>query len=93
MNKIKIYDIIFWTSLLVIAIWIVLKMFGVINSPVWIEMVPYLGLIFAAGSFYQSVRSMKLDISDFKLRMSGVELKTHNIEKELVEVKIELKHL
>jgi hypothetical protein len=80
MNKIKIYDIIFWASMLVIAIWIVLKMFGVINSPVWIEMIPYLSIIFAAGSFYQSVNSMKLDILDLKSRTNG-------IEREMIEVK------
>lgn len=86
MNKIKIYDIVFWVSMLVIAIWIILKMFGVINSPVWIEMIPYLGIIFAAGSFYQSVNSMKSDVSDLKSR-------TNSIEREMIEVKTDLKYL
>ncbi len=78
--------------MLVIAVWIILKMFGVINSPVWIEMIPYVGVVFAAGSFYQLVNSMKIDIFDLKSRTKNVELKVHNIEKDIIEVKTDLKH-
>lgn len=85
MEKIKIYDVLFWTSILVIAIWVFLKMIGVIQSPVWVEMIPYAGAIFAVGAFYQLVKTMRIDITDLKVR-------TNSIEKDITELKTGIKH-
>lgn len=92
MTKDKIYAIIFWTSLLVILVWVILKMIGVINSPVWIQLIPYFSAVFAAGAFFQSINSIKLDVSDLKARMGSVELRTHNMEKDIIEVKTNVNH-
>ena len=93
MDKTKIYDGLFWSALLVIAIWIFLKIIGVIHSPVWIEMIPYAGSIFAAGIFYQSVRSMRFDLSDLALKTRSIEERTNSLDKCMVEVKTDLKHV
>lgn len=85
MNQTKIYDILFWTSLSVIAIWVFLKMIGVIHSPVWVQMIPYAGAIFAAGTFYQLMKILRIDVFDLKTRMNS-------IEREITEVKTNLKH-
>ncbi|MBW2968657.1 hypothetical protein KY304_00190 [Candidatus Woesearchaeota archaeon] len=92
MNKDKIYDIIFWMSMLIMIVWIILKIAGIINSPVWIEMIPYMSIVFAAGAFYQSINNAKLDMADLKIRMGAVELKFHDLEKEMVSVKTTFKH-
>ncbi|MEM4263746.1 MAG: hypothetical protein QW666_02515 [Candidatus Woesearchaeota archaeon] len=93
MNETKIYDIIFWTSLGIVAIWVFLKMIGVIHSPVWIQMVPYAGAIFAAGVFYQFVKSMKRDVYDLKSRMNIIESRTNSIERDVTEIRTDLKHI
>jgi len=85
MNKNKVYDIIFWVSMLVIVVWIILKMIGVINSPVWMQMIPYMSIVFAAGAFYQSINAMKADIADLKVRMCIV-------EKDIIQMQSGIKH-
>ena len=62
----KVYDWIFWTSLGIIAVWIVLKAVGIINTPTWQELLPFAGAIFAAGAFYQKIRGMDIDIKGIK---------------------------
>lgn len=61
-------------------------MIGVIHSPVWLQMIPYAGIVFATGAFYQLVRTLKLDVFDFKSRMNSV-------ERDITEIKTNLKHV
>jgi len=62
----RVYDGIFWLSLGLIGLWAVLKAYGIINTPVWQLLLPYVGGIFAAGVFYQMLHSMKEDIRGIK---------------------------
>jgi len=46
MNKrgsISFWDFLLWLGALLILAWALLKIFGVIHSPVWVEMIPFLG--------------------------------------------------
>jgi hypothetical protein len=53
-TKINFGDILLWLGVVLILIWVLLKSFGVIHSPVWIEMVPYFGIgISIAGGAYK----------------------------------------
>jgi hypothetical protein len=42
MNKSKIADIVLYGSALCIILWAFFKSIGIINSPVWVEMLPYI---------------------------------------------------
>jgi len=79
---VKVYDWIFWMSLSVVFIWMVLKAIGIINTPEWQELVPLAGAIFAGGAFYQKVNTMEKklehidkDTNQLKLDMSVVKTK------------------
>src|SRR3989338_5441345 len=61
-----IYIIIVWASLAVIAAWIVLKAFGVINTPWWQQVLPFAGVIFGLGGFFQMFVHMKDDVKGIK---------------------------
>jgi len=49
MTKLSVWDIIAWIVLIGILIWILLKIFNVINTPVLIEYAPYFGAVYLAG--------------------------------------------
>lgn len=71
----------FWTygilgSGLLILIWALLKSFGIINTPVWIEMIPYYGIAFA-------VISAAYKIGDFS---QWIKQNLKNHEKRLVKI-------
>lgn len=66
MARISLSDIIFWLALLVLLIWIILKAFGVINSPAIVEIIPYISGIFILGSVWQQFRNMQNDLRHIK---------------------------
>ena len=40
-----ILDALYWGSLLVVVVWIILKLVGVIQSPLWQELIPFAALV------------------------------------------------
>src|SRR3989344_8441561 len=57
-----IWESIFWIALAVIALWILFKALGLIKTPVWIELIPYAGALFAAGAAFQILKDIKADV-------------------------------
>lgn len=81
-----IYAVIFWTSLAVIAVWIVLKAIGIIDSPTWQELIPFASAIFGAGAFFQMVFSMNR-------RLGKVEGKVEHTDKDIGYLRIDVEVL
>lgn len=50
-----IWDFIIWISLIILISYIIAKLFGLINTPEWINLIPMITLVFFAGAFYQKV--------------------------------------
>ena len=44
MKRLSIWDITIITGVSLILIWATLKSIGIINSPTWVEMIPYFGI-------------------------------------------------
>ena len=70
MNKDLIADIVIYGSALGIILWAILKSIGIINSPVWIEMLPYilegssiLGISYKFGQFSKEFEIIKNKIN------------------------------
>ena len=81
MDRMKIYDILFWLSLASILLWVILKALGYINTPVLIEQYPIIGAIFGAGIFYQKMNEMER-------RLGRVERTTNHIDKRVSALEI-----
>lgn len=89
-----VYDWIFWISVAVVVIWMILKAVGIIQSPVWQELLPYAGAFAAVvayfqktGAYLQKIDYIGQDIHDSKLEMREFRDKT---EIKFEEVKAEL---
>ena len=74
---VKVYDWIYWISIVVVLLWMVLKATGVINSPVWQELLPFAGGVVAVIAYFQKVgRSLqKIEHMDSDLREFKAEIK------------------
>ena len=48
-KRVSIWDILAWIILILIFFWIVLKVFGTINTPALLEYAPYFGAVYLAG--------------------------------------------
>lgn len=80
-------EVIFYASLIAFLGWIVLKIAGIIHSPVWVEMIPYLSISFALGSGFTKIKNMldriTTDLSELKkdykkLHNGFIKLKTEH---------------
>ena len=55
-RELNVYDYLFYLSLLVILIWLILKSFGIIQTPFWLEYgVPIGGFAIAVLTLYQNL--------------------------------------
>ena len=82
----KLYAIIFWLSLLSILVWLILKVLGIINTPLWLELFPLFSAIFGAGAFFQ----MSFDM---RKRLSKLENRTEKIASGLTTVEFDIKYI
>lgn len=81
MDRIKIYDAIFWFSLASILLWVILKVLGYINTPILLEQYPTIGAIFGAGAFFQKV-------NDMERRLRRVERAVYSTDKRVTALEI-----
>lgn len=54
----KILEAVVYFSIAVLVAWIILKILGVIRSPVWIEMIPYLSIAFGFGAGFTKIKNL-----------------------------------
>ena len=84
MKKREIWDILVYVALAVLIIWVVLKLSGVINTPVLVEIIPYISGGYILGRMFQkletSVNEVKIIKSEVKIideRLKTLEIKDH----------------
>ena len=89
-----VYDWMFWISVAVVVVWMVLKAVGVIQSPAWQELLPYAGSLAAivayfqkSGRYLEKIDHIGIDLHNFKAEMSEFRNKT---EIRFEEVKAQL---
>lgn len=87
--KILIADIVIYGSAIGIILWAILKSIGVIHSPVWIEMLPYilggssiLGVSYKLGQFSKDFEHVKSKVNIIDKRLEKVEDSFIKVENE-----------
>jgi len=62
----SIWDILAWIALISIIIWVTLKIFGIINTPLWLEYAPIYSASYVAGWTVYKLSMMSDNIKDLK---------------------------
>lgn len=65
-KELNIWDIIAWIVLALILVWLILKVFGIINTPIFIEYAPYFGAVYLIGWQIHKLESVASDVKDLK---------------------------
>ena len=65
-KKLNIWDILAWIALASIVIWVTLKIFGIINTPLWLEYGPVYSAVYIAGWQIQKLQSVSEDVKELK---------------------------
>lgn len=66
MKKVSVWDIIAWVVLIGIVIWLLLKVFGIINTPSILEYAPYFGSVYLAGWAMHKLETAVNDVRELK---------------------------
>jgi Na+/glutamate symporter len=85
MRKMNIWDIIFWIAMVVLIGYIIAKLFGLINTPDWFDLIPLITIAFLIGAFYQTVMNfmnqMYIRTDYLKQKLDSHDQRLSNLEK------------
>ena len=84
-QKISIWQILFYFSMGVVLLWLILKLSGVIQTPLWLEVgVPTAGLLLGIFTLYRNIFN---GIKDLSVGVATVAVKVDHIEKDVSSLK------
>lgn len=66
-KRVSIWDIIAWIVLALIFIWLILKVSGIINTPLILEYAPYFGAVYLASWQIHKLYVVAEDIKELKI--------------------------
>lgn len=90
MNKDKVLEFAGWAGISIMAIWVILKMIGIIHSPVWVEMIPYAGGIFTGGIAFKILIDLSRRTNILESDVKEIKKETHIIDKRMILVESKL---
>jgi hypothetical protein len=86
MRKPRIWDILAWIVLAGIFIWLILKVTGVINTPILLQYSPAFGAVYLAGWAMNKLSQASDDIRGLKRGFRHLDKQTDKIEIEIKNI-------
>ena len=84
-----IWDYIAWASLIGVAIWLILKLFGFINTPAWLEYSPLAGVVYIAGWAMHKLDRASEDINHINGDVRDLRNEMKPINENITKIKTE----
>lgn len=81
--KNKFWDYIAWLILIGIAIWLVLKVFGILSTPIIIEYAPLFGAVYLVGWAMHKLDRATDDIKNIKDDIKDINSEARETEKRI----------
>ena len=82
-----IWDYIAWVVLFLIFVWLILKIMGVINTPLWLEYSPLFGAVYIAGWAMSKLDRATEDIKELRFDMNSVKKDITRVDSDLIIIK------
>ncbi len=86
-REMSFWDILAWIVLGLILLWLILKVTGIINTPILIEYAPYFGAVYLAGWAMSVLVRATQDINGMKKNLSFLNKHFHDIDKDIEIIK------
>lgn len=88
MPKYSKWQILFYVSWTVVAIWLVLKVIGVIQTPIWLEYgIPMGGLLLGAWGIYhnlmENINKLAVGFATLNVKFDNLSSKVDHIDKDV----------
>lgn len=91
-GKFDFWDFLIWAGIALVLVWTILKTFGVMNSPIWIETLPFYGIIGTAIGIAYKFGKMMENIRNIDKRTNRTDEKVDSLL-ELKEDFSKVKHI
>ncbi len=89
--RFSFWQLLFYLSLLVISIWVILKSFGIIKTPFWLEYrVPILGFVIGFLAFYQGITN---NIKDMAVGLASLNVNVSHLDRDVEHINADLKFM
>jgi len=88
----KLYDVSPWVVLAGITLWLILKVTGVINTPLIVEYAPIFGAVYVAGVMVNKLHTVAKDVLEMKNDVKNIDKRVYHVEGGLLLVTKELSH-
>lgn len=82
-KKMSFWDILAWIVLGLITLWLILKVMGIINTPLWLEYAPLFGAVYLAGRAMNILHRTAQDLQETKHEVRSLEKYVGRMEMEL----------
>mgnify|MGYP003967836455 CR=1 FL=1 len=79
-SKYNFWDILAWICVIGIFIWLILKVLGIINTPVLLEFAPYFGATYLAGWFIHELKDNSKRLINFERFQKETIKEMHNLK-------------
>lgn len=79
-KSINLWDILAWVALGFILVWLILKTFGIINTPLWLTYAPLYAATYVAGWQVNKLNNIGKEAEGLKRFRNETIQKIHNIE-------------
>ena len=86
-KDLTIWDSIAWATLAGIALWVVLKAFGIINTPMLLEYSPVFGAVYLAGWAMHKLDRAAGDIKELKSNVKEMEKDVGSMKTEIALIR------
>ena len=71
-ESVDIWDILILSGAVIILLWAILKAFGIINSPAWVEVLPYFGAVASIIGAAYKLGKIKKGIEQTKSKVDRI---------------------
>ena len=89
--KISIWQVLFYFSMAVLTLWLILKLVGIIKTPLWLELgIPMASLILGIFAFCHNI--MKY-INNLSISLATLTTKVGYIERDISSLNSKVNHL
>lgn len=84
-RRVSIWDIIAWIVLAGIVLWLLLKVFGIINTPNILGYAPYFGAVYLAGWQIHKLATVASDVKELKKFKDATIKEINNIRENCIK--------
>lgn len=89
-RRIGLWDIFFWIGMAILIMWIITKLFGIIKTPIFFELMPVITFVFFAGGFYQKVNDLVTKVDRISDKLETLESRVNNLDLRVTKIEAKL---